>query len=145
MHLKNGDWVVVCDAGKYVVYENQGDTGRLDLRIVSFDEHDNPSTRDLGTDRPGRYSSPDAQRSAVDNTDWHDQEEKRFIEALAGQMDAWAAAEPARHFVLVADPRSMGTMRKALGEKTTGQIVHTITGDHAHRPVDAIEKLIAGA
>lgn len=145
MHLKNGDWVVVCDAGKYVVYENQGDTGRLDLRIVSFDEQDNPPTREQGTDRPGRFPSPNAQRSAVGDTDWHDQAETRFIEALAGQMDAWAAAAPARHFVLVADPRSMGTMRKALKDQTSDRIALTITGDHVHRPVDAIEQLIAAS
>ena len=145
MHLKNGDWVIVCDAGKYVVYENQGDTDRLDLRIVSFDEHENPPTHEQGSDKPGRYPSPNAQRSAVGQTDWHDQEEKRFIEALAGQMDGWAAADHARHFVLVADPRSMGTLRKALDAKTLEQTVHTITGDHAHRPVEAIEELINGA
>ena len=145
MHLKNGDWVVVCDAGKYVVYENQGDTGRMDLRTVSFDEQDNPPTREQGTDRPGRFPSPNAQRSAVGDTDWHDQQEKRFIEALAGQMDAWAMASPARHFVLVADPRSMGTMRKALNPQTSGRIALTITGDHVHRPVKDIEQLIAGS
>lgn len=142
MHLKTGDWVVVCDAGKYVVYENQGDTDRLDLRVVSFDEHDNPSTQEQGTDRPGRYPSPGAQSSAVSETDWHDQEEKRFIGALAGQMDGWAAAEPTRNFVLIADPRSMGTMRKVLKAETLARTVHTATGDHVHRPVEAIEALI---
>ena len=145
MHLRTGDWVVVCDAGKYVVYENQGDTDRLDLRIVSFDEHDNPPTHEQGTDRPGRFPSPDAQRSAVSETDWHDQEEKRFIGALAGQMDGWAAAEPKRQFVLVADPRSMGTLRKALKAETLARTVHTVTGDHVHRPVEAIEALIDAA
>lgn len=142
MHMKNGDWVVVGDAGKYVVYENHGDTGRLDLRIVRFDGQINPPTRELGTDRPGRFASPDGQRSAVASTDWHDQNEKRFIEALAEQMDSWSAAEPARRFVLVADPRSMGTLRKALSEHTLSRIEHTVTGDHVNRPVDAIEALI---
>lgn len=150
MHLKNGDWVIVCDAGKYIVYENHGDTGRLDLRIVSFDTHDTPPTRELGTDKPGRFPSPNAQRAsagraAVSNTDWHNEEEKRFIEALAGRMDAWARAEPARSYVLVADPRSMGTMRKALREETLGRVGHSVTGDHVHHPVEVIEKLILRA
>ena len=148
MHLKNGDWVVVCDAGKYIVYENHGDTDRLDLRTVSFDSHDIPPTRELGTDKPGRFPSPNPQRTsagraAVGNTDWHDEEEKRFIETLAGRMDAWARAEPDRHFVLVADPRSMGIMRQALLQETLKRIGHSITGDYVHRPVEVIEKLIA--
>jgi protein required for attachment to host cells len=145
MHIKTGDWVVVCDAGKYVVYENQGDTGRLDLRIVSFDDHENPPTHDQGTDRPGRLDSPNGPRSAVDDTDWHDQKEQRFIDALAEQMNGWATSAPTRHFVLVADPRSMGRLRKSLSEHTQSRIDHTVTGDHAHRPVDAIEALINGA
>jgi protein required for attachment to host cells len=145
MHLKNGDWVVVCDAGKYVVHENQGDSGQLDLRIVSFDQHDNPPTSEQGTDRPGRLDTPGGPRSAVENTDWHDQEEQRFTDALAEQMNGWAASAPARRFVLVADPRSMGRLRKSLTEQTLSRIEQTITGDHAHRPVDAIEALINGA
>ena len=145
MHLRNGDWVVVCDGGKYVVYENQGDTDRLDLRIVSFDDHVNPPTRKQGADKPGRYSDHGSHRSAMDNTDWHDEEEKRFITALAEQMDGWTAAEPARRIVLVADPRSMGTLRKTLSPHTLDRIVHSVTGDHAHRPVEAIEALVAEA
>jgi len=142
MHLRHGDWVVVCDGGKYVVYENQGDAERLDLRIVSFDDHVNPATHEQGTDKPGRYPGPDGQRSAVGNTDWHQQEETRFVGALAKQMDGWAAAEPERRFVLVADPRSMGTLRQALNEHTLSRIEQSLTGDHAHRPVAAIEALI---
>jgi protein required for attachment to host cells len=142
MHLRNGDWVVVCDAGKYVVYENQGDTERMDLRVVSFDDHDNPPTHEQGSDKPGRYPGPGGQRAAVGDTDWHEQAEKDFVTGLAAQMDGWATSEPARRFVLVADPRSMGTLRQALNEHTLSRIEHTITGDHVHRPVDAIEALI---
>ena len=142
MHLKNGDWVVVCDAGKYVVYENQGDTDRLDLRTVSFDEHENPPTREQGTDKPGRFAGPNAQRATSEGTDWHAQEEERFIEALSEKVDSWAASDPARRFVLVADPRSMGTMRKALKDQTSRQVEKMLTGDYAHSPVGVIEELI---
>ena len=144
MHLRNGDWVVVCDAGKYVVYENQGDTDRLDLRVISFDEHVNPPTHDQGSDRPGRFAGPDGQRAAVGDTDWHEQEESRFISMLAVQMDGWATAEPSRRFVLIADPKSMGALRQSLNEHTLSRIDHAVTGDHAHRPVEAIEALING-
>ena len=60
-------------------------------------------------------------------------------------MDAWARAEPARSYVLVADPRSMGTMRKALREETLGRVGHSVTGDHVHHPVEVIAKLILRA
>lgn len=145
MQLNNGDWVIVCDAGKYVAYENNGDTDRLDLRTRDSGEFDNSPTRELGTDRPGRLEGPNAQKSAVEQTDWHDQEEKRFVGALADKMDAWAASAPNRKFVLVADPRSMGTLRKSLKEATMAQVRHTITGDHVHGPVSAIEKLVSEA
>ena len=60
-------------------------------------------------------------------------------------MDGWANAEPARRFVLVADPRSMGTLRQVLNDHTLSRIGHSITGDHVHRPVAAIEALIKEA
>lgn len=145
MHLRNGDWVVVCDAGKYVVYENQGDTDRLDLRVMSFDENTNPPTHQQGSDRPGRFPGPAGQNASVGNTDWHEQEETRFVSALARQMDGWATAEPSRRFVLVADPKSMGILRQSLNDHTLSRLDHTVTGDHAHRPVEAIEALINGA
>ena len=145
MRLKNGNWVVVCDAGKYVVYENQGDTDRLDLRVISFDENTNPPTHQQGSDRPGRLSSPDGQNASVGDTDWHAQEETRFISMLARQMDGWAKGEPSRRFVLIADPKSMGTLRQSLNDHTLSRIDHSVTGDHAHRPVAAIEALINGA
>jgi protein required for attachment to host cells len=90
----------------------------------------------------GRMPGPGGQSSSVENTDWHEQEEKRFIGALATQMDGWATAEPARRFVLVADPRSMGTLRQKLNEHTLSRIEQSVTGDHAHRPVADIEALI---
>ncbi|MEZ5997830.1 MAG: host attachment protein [Hyphomonas sp.] len=142
MHLKHGDRVIVCDGGKYVVYDNHGDTGRIDLRVVRFEEDDVPPTRDLGSGPPGRYPGPGSRRSAVDQTDWHDQAEADFIHALGERIEAWAAAEPGRTMVLIADPRSMGRLRKVIAEHAQARIGHTITGNFVRRPVAAIEDLI---
>ena len=57
-----------------------------------------PRTRELGTDKPGRaFSSAGSGRSAVAQTDWHDQEEQKFLAKLAARLDkAVQAARPDR-------------------------------------------------
>ncbi|MEZ5954190.1 MAG: host attachment family protein [Hyphomonas sp.] len=145
MHLEHGDRVIVCDAGKYVIYDNHGDRDRLDLRVAQASELDNPATHDQGSSPPGRYPGPGSRRSAVGQTDWHDEAEADFIDALAAQIDEWARIGAARHLVLVADPRSMGRLRKALSAGTQARIAHSITGDFAHHPAADIEQLIATA
>lgn len=145
MKLEAGSRVVVCDGGRYVIYENQGDIGRLDLRVADAGTLENPATRDQGTDRPGRYPSPNGQRSSVEQTDWHDMAEQRFIDALADKLSQWAAAGPAHRFVLAADPRSMGRLRARLAENVQARILKSITGDYVHKPVKAIEELVASA
>jgi len=38
---------------------------------VDSEVRDNPPTRELGTDRPGRFPTHSAQLSSVADTDWH--------------------------------------------------------------------------
>ena len=143
MKLEAQTRVVVCDGGRYVIYENQGDTGRLDLRVADSAALDNPATRDQGRDRPGRYPSPGGQRSSVEQTDWHDMAEQRFIDTLADKVSQWASAGPTHRFVLVADPRSMGRLRAHFSKDVQARMLTSITGDYAHRPVRTIEELSA--
>ncbi len=134
--------VVVCDGGRYVIYENIGDMDRLDLRVVDHGLIDNPPAREQGDDRPGRYPSPNGQRSAVGQTDRHDLAERRFIRDLAAKVAQWTAADRDNRFVLIADPRSTGLMRAALPGAAGERIISSMVGDYVQRPVEIIEDLI---
>src|SRR5215469_13946237 len=79
--IRQGDWVVVCDGKKALVLENAGDEKFLNLRAREAHEHPDPKTHELGTDAPGRaFSSVGTERSAMEQTDWHEQEENRFLQ-----------------------------------------------------------------
>ena len=78
-----------------------------------FEQKDWP-TRELGTDRPGRsYSSVGHGRSAVEQTDWHDQAEQAFLTELAQHLDAAVAAGKVKSLIMVAPPRALGVLRPA--------------------------------
>ncbi len=79
--IRNGEWVVVCDGAKALVLENAGDLKFPNLKTIEVFEQENLATRDLGTGAPGRsFSSVGAGRSAVEQTDWHDQAERSFLD-----------------------------------------------------------------
>ena len=88
LKIRQGDWVIVCDGKKALILENVGDEKFPNLKTRKVQEHADPKTSDLGTDAPGRsFSSVGSGRSAVEQTDWHKQEEDRFLQKLVSQLD----------------------------------------------------------
>lgn len=142
MKIETGGRVIVCDGGKYVIYENHGDIDRIDLRVAESATLPNPPTREQGDDRPGRFPSPDGQRAAVRQTDWHEENEKRFLNDLAAKIDDWAGTSKANRFVLVAPPRAMGHLRMQISDHAKAQMLTAVTADNAHQPTEKIEGLI---
>ncbi|WP_163365778.1 baeRF12 domain-containing protein, partial [Enterobacter asburiae] len=64
-------YVLVCDGRKALFLRNEGDAQYLNLKTEQVFEHDNPPTREQGSDKPGRsYASVGERRSAMEQTDW---------------------------------------------------------------------------
>src|SRR5262249_40678453 len=96
LRIHHGDWIVVCDGKKALVLENAGDEKFLNLKTREVLDHPAPKTHELGTDAPGRaFSSVGSGRSAVEQTDWHTQEEDRFLRKLLDHIDAAVNARAA--------------------------------------------------
>ena len=94
--------------------ENAGDEKFLNLKTREVFDHPDPKTSEIGTDAPGRsFSSVGHGRSAMEQTDWHTQEEERFLQKLAGHLDAEVKAGQAKSMVIVAPPRALGVLRPA--------------------------------
>src|SRR5205085_384319 len=88
LKIDQGDWVIVCDGAKALVLENVGDDKVLNLKTKEVYEQSDPKTREQGTDAPGRsINSVGEARSAVEQTDWHDEAERSFLVRLAGRLD----------------------------------------------------------
>ena len=86
--IDHGMWVVVCDGAKALVLENAGSRKTPNLKTKEVYEQDDPKTHEMGTDRPGRTANGvGSARSAIEQTDWHDQGEQRFLTKLAARLD----------------------------------------------------------
>ena len=84
MKIGTGDWMVVCDGRKALILENLGDRMFPNLHTKEVREPPDLPTQTQGSAAPGRvYQSTGAARSAVEQTDWHDESERSFLKALA--------------------------------------------------------------
>jgi len=141
LKIRQGDWVVVCDGKKALVLENAGDEKFLNLKTKEVFEHPDAKTHELGTDAPGRsFNSVGPGRSAVEQTDWHEQEEHKFLHKLAGHLDAEISAGKTKSLILVAPPRALGVLRRAYSHNLRNALRAEIDKDFVRLPVHEIEK-----
>jgi protein required for attachment to host cells len=144
LRIAEGEWVVVCDGAKALVLENVGDPKFLNLKTKEVYEQDDPKTSEQGTDAPGRtINSVNARRSAMEQTDWHDQAEQRFLQGLAAHIDAAVNAGKVKSLIVVAPPRALGVLRQAYSHNLRAALRAEIDKDLVKLPVHEIEKHLA--
>jgi protein required for attachment to host cells len=145
LKIRQGDWVIVCDGKKALILENAGDEKFLNLKTREVQEHADLKTSDLGTGEPGRsFSSVGSGRSAVEQTDWHRQEEDRFLQKLVSQLDHSVKVGEVKSLVIVAPPRALGVLRQAYPHTLRAAVQAEIDKDLVRLPVHEIEKHLAG-
>ena len=144
LKIRSGDWVVVCDGAKALILKNAGDGMHPNLKTIEVREQDDARTGEQGTDAPGRsINAIDARRSAMEQTDWHQQGEQRFLADLAKRLDAAVAAGETKSLVIVAPPRALGMLRQVYSNGLRGAVKAEIDKDYVRMPVYEIEKRLA--
>lgn len=145
MKIAHQALVMVVDGGKMLLFRNTGDDVHPNLEVEEAIAQINPADRDQGTDRPGRTSSSaggSGGRSAMDETDFHQQAEDRFASDAAKMLNRQASAGDYEKLIIVAPPKMLGEMRqyyeKPLQDRLVGEISKTLTG----HPVAEIEQII---
>ncbi|NNE53171.1 MAG: host attachment protein, partial [Sulfitobacter sp.] len=107
--LNNGTWVLIADGEKALFLQNKTDGDDPFLDVFREEEQENPANRDQAANRPGRFNDgPGVQRSAVDDTDWHELQKERFAHDLADILYKHAHKGAYDSIVLVAPPRTLG-------------------------------------
>jgi protein required for attachment to host cells len=145
VRIAHGTWVVVCDGAKALVLENVGDARFPNLRTREVFEETHDATHEQGTDAPGRsHNSVGSARSAMEQTDWHDQSERRFLDQLAARLDNAVNNGEATALIIVAPPRALGVLRQAYSQRLRGALKHEVDKDLVKMPVHEIEKNLAG-
>lgn len=146
LKIHKGEWVVVCDGAKALILENTGDAKFPNLKTVEVFEHKVAATRDIGSDKPGRsHSSTGAGSSSVEQTDWHDQEERAFLLQLVKHLDAAVTAGKAKSLIIAAPPRALGVLRPAYTHRLREAVSAEVDKDFVKLPVHQIEKQLTGA
>ena len=134
-------WVVVCDGAKAQILQNIGDTETVRLRVEeNLTQPDEPN-RDLGADRPGRVQqSVGSQRSSMEETDWHEAAEAKFLRDVVDRIEALVAVQGASHIILVAPPKALGYVRPLFSPAAQAAIKNEVGKDVAKLTPYEIEK-----
>ena len=145
MALPNQALVLVADGRKMLFFRNHGDENQIDLRTEAHDERQDAKDSELKTDGPGTQGqSAGYGRPAMEETDYHQLEEDKWVKEAADELKKRALANDFDALVIVAPPKALGVLRKALHKEVEKRIVKTINKEMTDKPIPDIETLLVG-
>ena len=108
---------MVCDGARALILENAREAKFPNMKTREVHKREDAKTHEQGANAPGRsINSIDARRSAMEQTDWHDQAEQQFLIDLATRLDAAVMAGEMTSLIMVAPPRALGVLRQAYSD-----------------------------
>ena len=145
MAIPHGALVLVADGKKTLFLRNHGDSGMIDLRTESHDVRADPMDRDIKTDAPGaQHASAGFGRDTMEETDFHQQGEDRWIRDAAEEVNRRALTNDFDALVVVVPPKALGQFRKKLHKEAERRLILTINKEMTDRPIPDIEELLVG-
>ena len=145
MALPHRALVLVADGTKMLFLRNHGDQNQIDLRTESHDAREDRKDREIKTDAPGtNKQSMGYGRPAMDETDFHQQEEDRWVKDAAEELKKRALRNDFEALAIIAPPKALGTLRKELHKEVERRIVLTLNKEMTDRPIPDIEELLVG-
>ncbi|MGO4705364.1 host attachment protein [Microvirga sp. 2MCAF38] len=141
-HSRARTLVVVADGRKALLLDDTGTALQPQLHLKqSLHAADNPSTRDQGTDKPGRsFQSVGMMRSAMEQTDWHELAERQFALDVIAAIKSLHQQEPFSALTLVAPPRTLSYFRQEMPELLKKLVRSEIAKDLTKLPAQEIER-----
>ena len=143
MPLPHNALVLVADGRKMLFFRNHGDENQIDLRTEAHDERDDRKDREIKTDAPGTSKqSAGYGRSTYEETDFHQQEEDRWIEDAADELKTRALHNDFDALAIIAPPKALGVLKKSLHKEVERRLVCTVNKEMSARPIPDIEALL---
>jgi len=148
MPLANNALVLVADGTKMLFLRNHGDENQIDLRTEAHEQREDRKDRELKTDSPGNApvmrasGGAETHRPAYSETDFHQQEEDRWIKDAAEELRKRALRNAFDALAIVAPPKALGVLSKELHKEVEKRIVCTVNKEMSGRPVPDIEALL---
>ena len=145
MALPHRALVLVADGKKVLFLRNHGDQNQIDLRTEPHDARDDRKDREIKTDASGTMKQSGGYgRPAMDETDFHQQEEDRWVKEAAEELKKRALRNDFDALAIIAPPKALGTFRKELHKEVERRIVLTLNKEMTDRPIPDIEELLVG-
>ncbi|AGH51220.1 MULTISPECIES: host attachment family protein [Sphingomonadales] len=144
MILPYNSVVLVADGRKMLLLRNMGDAQYPQLEVMNAAQQPVRYDRDMKRDAPGRaFASVGGSRSAMEETDFQQQEEDRFAADAAAMLERMAMEGEYDRLIVVAPPRTLGELRKHYHREVTDRLKGEIAKDLTGHPVGAISRIIA--
>jgi protein required for attachment to host cells len=145
MPLPHNALVLVADGRKMLFFRNRGDENQIDLRTEAHDARQDRKERDYHTDAPGTQGQRWGDgRPAMEEVDWHQLEEDRWIKEAADELKKRALRNDYDALAIIAPPKALGFLKKCLHKEVEKRIVHTVNKEMSGRPIPDIEALLDG-
>ena len=145
MTIPHGALVLVADGKKVLFLRNQGDAGIIDLRTEAHDQRNDRKDREIKTDAAGSQGqSAGYGGHSMEETDFHQQEEDRWVKDADAELKKRALRNDFEALAIIAPPKALGVLRKALHKEVEKRIVLTLNKEMTDRPIPDIEDLLAG-
>ncbi|SDY35417.1 host attachment protein [Citreimonas salinaria] len=142
--LPQNAWVLIADGEKALFLVNNGDEQDMNLNVLRKDEQENPKAGDWAANRQGRMQDTGVQqRSALENTDWHELEKERFADDLADHLYKQAHKGAFDKLVIVASRPVLSELRKALHKEVESRVIHEVPKVLTNHPLDEVEDLLS--
>ncbi|MGX8012406.1 host attachment family protein [Mesorhizobium sp. ORM8.1] len=132
MILTNGTLVAVTDGESFRLFHNKGHEPGVDLIEV---EDSVLETAHAGSG--GRH------RSSTANPDESRLREDDFAGSVAGYLNHQALDQACKHILVIADPRTLGEMRKHYQPSLSAKLIGEIGKDFVKHSVEAIKLAIS--
>ena len=143
MPLPHNALVLVADGRKMLFFRNHGDENQIDLRTEAHDARKERKDREIKTDAPGTVKQSFGYgHSTYEEPDFQQQEEDRWIKDAADELKERALRNDFDALAIVAPPKALGVLRKALHKEVEKRVVCTVNKEMSGRPVPDIEALL---
>jgi protein required for attachment to host cells len=144
MNIRHNALVLIADGQRYLFFRNEGDFRSPVLKLEgSRDQSRIPRTHEQGSDQPGRsFSSASSARSAMEQTDFHQQEKDQLAAEAAEQLRERALSGDFDELIVVAPPKTLAELRRNYDKSVSSRIVAEIGKDLTNHTVPQITEIL---
>lgn len=145
MTIPHNALVLVADGRKMLFLRNQGKGQQIELVTEAHHERDDRKNSEIKSDAAGAGAQSGGYgRPAMEETDFHQQDEDRYAADAADQLRIRALAGDYDALVIVAPPRTLGELRKHLHKEVEKRVVMELAKEMTDRPLPDIAAMLMG-